>query len=110
MKQYVVDELRPDDYQKIKEYMHDHFNSSDVYHIYRIPLKDEYLTTVQAEHAECGPFYFGVELEPDRLTCELLVRSEERIRCDCIRYANEIQRNWLIQHLDSIFEQLQIIV
>jgi hypothetical protein len=30
------------------------------------------------------------------------------MRCDCIRYATEAQRNWLIALIDGIFNQLEI--
>jgi hypothetical protein len=48
-------------------------------------------------------------LRPDRLAGELLVRTRNRVRCDCIHYADERQRNWLIQTVDAIFEKLGII-
>ena len=34
--------------------------------------------------------------------------SKNRMRCDCIRYATEKQRNWLIQWIDNIFNRLGI--
>jgi hypothetical protein len=65
---------------------------------------------MQKAHNECQPFYFALELLPDRLACELLVRSQQRIRCHCIQYATESQRNWLIQSVDDVLEKLAISV
>ncbi|QTA85243.1 hypothetical protein [Desulfonema magnum] len=109
MKQYVIDELRIKDYEKIKAYLEMNFGSSQMGGIYWIPLDENIFTDVQAEHKQCQPFYFAVELEPDRMVCELLVRTQNRIRCDCINYATESQRNWLIRLVEDIFDQLEII-
>ena len=51
----------------------------------------------------------SAELEPDRIACELLVRPRNRIRCNCIGYADENQRSHFIRMMDSIFEQLELI-
>jgi len=109
MKQYVIDELRPSDYEKIKTYMDDNIGSSSVGGIYWISLDQEILTDVQAAHTECQPFCVAIDLEPNLMACELLVRTRSRVRCSCISYATEKQRNWIILFVDSIFERLGII-
>ena len=109
MKQYRIDELRLAEYDKIKKYFNDHFSFSDLGGLYWIPLDDDLLTDVQAAHVECRPFFFIVELEETYISFELLVRTKARIRCDCIGYATEAQRNWLVRLADSIFEHLDII-
>ena len=108
MKQYVIDELRAGDYRKLKAYLDDHFNASIIEGIYHVPIKDEILTDVQTEHLACQPFYFALDLEPQRLVCELLIRTNNRIRCSCMGYATEHQRNWMIHLLDDIFHRLEI--
>jgi hypothetical protein len=109
MKQYLIDELRPADFEKIRDYLNTHFSVSDFEGLYWIPLEKEQLTEVQSAHKECQPYYFALELLPDRLTCELLVRSRQQIRCHCIQYASEAQRNWLIRKVDDIFAKLELI-
>jgi len=42
------------------------------------------------------------------LACELLVRTKNRMRCDCIQYATANQRNWLIELIDNMFSRLEI--
>ncbi len=108
MKQYVIDELRPIDYKLVKAYLKKNFSSSDVDGIYWIQLDQNILTEIQVEHTSCQPFYFAVELEPNLITFELLIRTKKRIRCDCMGYATETQRNWLIRLADSIFDTLEI--
>ena len=108
MKQYVIDELRPKDYETIKAYMEENYSSSKVAGIYWIPLDQKILTKVQAEHTNCQPFYFAVDLEPNLMSFELLVRTINRVRCSCMGYATQKQRNWIIEFADLIFEKLDI--
>jgi hypothetical protein len=109
MKQYVIDELRLWDYQKIKGYLDDHFGPADMGEIYWIPLEPSLYGNDQCTHTECHPLYLVIHLEPSSLAAELLVRTRNRIRCDCIRYVSEEQLNWLISFLDSIFSRLDIV-
>ena len=108
MKQFVIDELRPADYEKLKCYLDDHFSAGIPAGIYWIPIALEVLSHIQSEHAECHPFYFAVELKPGRMAVELLVRTKSRMRCGCMAYATENQCNWLIRQIDTMFEQLGI--
>ncbi len=108
MKQYVIDELRPADYEKIRAYLDENLDASGLDGIYWILLDQDILNNVQAEHTGCQPFYFAIDLEPTIMACELLVRSKNIIRCNCVGYATEKQRNWFIQVVDAIFEKLEI--
>ena len=108
MKQYVVDDLRPEDYRKVKAHLDTTLQAGIIEGVYWVPLANTLLTCVQAGHTECHPLCFAVELEPERLICELLLRTQNRIRCSCIGYATEEQRNWVIQFIDRIFEKLGI--
>jgi hypothetical protein len=108
MKQYVIDELRPADSKALKTYLDTQYGPAAMGGIYWIALEADILTDIQSEHTECRPQYFAVDLDGNRLACEFLVRSKNRVRCDCIRYATENQRNWLIGLIDTIFDRLQI--
>lgn len=108
MKQYVIDELRPEDAQQLKNYFSELHGPAIFDNIYWIPLDPELYSELQKMHTECHPFYFAVELKPDALCCELLVRTNNRIRCDCIAPATQEQRNWLIDLIDGIFDRLKI--
>jgi hypothetical protein len=109
MKQYVIDELRLGDYAKIKAFLDEHYAATGIDDLYWIPIEEEHLSAVQRAHADCAPFYFAVELEEERLSCELLIRSQNKIRCNCIAYADETQRNWIIAVVDAFFDKLEII-
>ncbi len=106
MKQYVIDQLRPNDYFKIKAYLDMNLRLSGIPDIYWLILPQEMLEGNQAEHADCQPLYFALELCQSALSCELLVRTLSHVRCDCMRYASLAQRNWLIQTIDDICDQL----
>ncbi len=108
MKQYVIDQLRLNDYARLKEYMDENFGDSGVAGLYWIPVPPELLNDLQAGHRDCHPLYFAVELEEDRFSLELLIRTKSRMRCDCIMYADTAQRNWLIDCMDAILEKLEI--
>lgn len=108
MKQYVIDELRQNDYEMLKAYMEENFSLSEVDGIYWIPLDREILTEIQVEHINCQPFYFAVDLQPNLIAFEMLIRTKQRMRCNCMAYATEKQRNWLIRLADSIFDRLGI--
>jgi hypothetical protein len=106
MKQYVIDQLRPNDYFKIKAYLDMNLRLSGIPDIYWLVLPQNMLEGNQAEHADCQPLYFALELSQSALSCELLVRTLSHVRCDCMRYASLAQRNWLIQTIDDICDQL----
>lgn len=109
MKQYVIDELRPHDYDRIKKYLDKHFERAELDGLYWIPLEARLLTPVQAKHAACQPFFIALALEPASLGCELLVRTKQHMRCDCLGYATEAQRNWIIDLIDALLAELAII-
>ena len=102
MKQYVIDELRPEDYEVLKK------DLDEVDGIYWIPVDADLLTDIQLQHDKCRPHFLALDLDPGRIACELLVRTKNRLRCDCIQYASEQQRNWLIELIDNMFNRLGI--
>ena len=108
MKQYVIDELRYNDYKKVKAYLDENLGASEIEGIYWLPLEKKMLTNEQISHTECLPLFFVVDLKPELISCELLVRTKNRIKCSCIDYATEKQRNWLIQYIDDMLKQLEI--
>ena len=108
MKQYVIDELQRADHQKLKDYLESRLHSSGMDGIYWIYLEDALLNDIQKAHSECHPFYLAVELTETAMHCELLVRAKNRLRCDCITYADRRQREWVIDLIDTIVETLAI--
>jgi hypothetical protein len=108
MKQYVIDEIRPRDHQKVKQYLDAAYGPAEMGGIYWVPVAAEMLTDIQLAHTDCQPFYFAIELAEERLALELLVRTKKRIRCACIGYASRDQCIWIMEVVDAIFEKLAI--
>ena len=108
MKQYVIDELRPNHHHALEQYLGRHAQPAGVEGLYWLPIEEDLLSPEQRSHATCQPFAFALELLPDRLVCELLVRTRSRVRCSCIAYANRGQREWLIDTIDAILVKLDI--
>lgn len=108
MKQYVIDEIRPHEHQTLKAYLDERFGDPTMDGVYWIPVEKALLSPRQRAHDECQPFFFALELLPQSLAVELLVRTRQRIRCDCIAYATEAQRNWIINTVDAVFEALEL--
>ena len=105
MKQYVIDELRPEDHEKIKAWMDEHLETAPLGGLYWLPLEEALLEELQREHLQCAPHFFALELLDDRLCCELLVRTRKRVSCNCMAYATERQTLWLMAQIDAIFAQ-----
>ena len=76
MKQYLIDEIRLQDYGKIKAYLDDAFGGLGVDGLYWLPVDEAMLSEVQKDHTACGPFFMALELEEDRLSGELLLGTE----------------------------------
>ena len=108
MKQFVIDELRPAEYKKLKKLLDRNYNASSLEGIYWLPIAPQVLSGTQSKHKDCQPFFFAVDLEPDRIIVELLVRTKNRLKCTCMGYATERQCTWLIHQIDDIFAQLEI--
>ena len=108
MKQYVVDELRPEDYEALKKYLDEEIGPAEMDGIYWLPVPADLLADIQLQHEQCHPHVLALDLDQNRIACELLVRTKTRIRCDCIQYATEQQRNWLIAMIDNIFNRLKV--
>ena len=108
MKQYVVDELRPADVEKIRNHLDERFGPPDLTSIYWVPIDPQRLSEVQAAHGECRPHVVAFELGPDRIVCELLVRTRNRVRCNCMAYAEGPQRDWVMAVVDDMLAQLAI--
>ena len=110
MKQFVIDELRPEDFEKLKTYLDDKFSASVMDGLYWLQIEKAVLSDLQTNHEECQPYYFAIDLECDRMMIELLVRTKNRVRCPCMAYATDTQCVWLMRQMDDIITKLGITV
>ncbi|MBF0235615.1 MAG: hypothetical protein HQK62_12660 [Desulfamplus sp.] len=108
MKQYLIDGLRLEDYEKLKRYCDETFGQPSLGSIYWVEMEPSLMNSMQKDHMECQPHYFAFELEEQQLSCELLVRIKKNIKCDCMSYADKKQREWLMDKVDAILDDLEI--
>ena len=108
MKQYVVDQLNHDDFQKLRSHLEENYGKPEFESIFWLPIEKSSLNEVQQTHVNCHPFFVAVDLQETQLVCELLVRTKNKIRCECMGYATEQQRNGIIELIDSILDKLGI--
>ncbi|MDR3569154.1 MAG: hypothetical protein P4L43_14085 [Syntrophobacteraceae bacterium] len=108
MKQYVIDQLREDDYDKILEFLQKSAEPSEFGDVFWLRLPPELYNEVQREHEKCQPFCFAVNLSLSAAAFEMLVRSRQMLRCNCIAYADERQKDYIINYADRMLDELKI--
>ncbi|MCE5333693.1 MAG: hypothetical protein LLG06_03805 [Desulfobacteraceae bacterium] len=108
MKQYVIDQLREEDYSKILEFLKENAESAVFDDIFWMQLPEELYSPIQKEHTGCHPFCFAVNLSMSRVDFELLIRTRRILRCNCIAYADHRQREYILDFVDKMLEELQI--
>ncbi len=108
MKQYVIDQLRESDYEKILEFLNKNADASEFGDLFWLMLPEELYSDTQKEHAPCRPFCFAVNLSRGQVDFELLIRSRQVLRCNCICYADKRQRDHIIGFADRMLDELKI--
>jgi hypothetical protein len=108
MKQYVIDQLRELDYKKILEFLQKNAVESEFGDIFWIMLPEELHSDTQREHEQCKPFCFAVNLSVKQVDFELLIRSRQKLRCNCIAYAGKKQMDYIVGYADRMLEKLEI--
>ncbi|MFZ2445143.1 MAG: hypothetical protein WAW37_02180 [Syntrophobacteraceae bacterium] len=108
MKQYVFDQLRENDYHQIHEFLKNNAEETVLSEIFWLPVPENLYSHTQKEHSECHPFYFAVNLSRNRVDFELLIRSRQMLRCNCIRYADREQRDYILDYADKMLADLKI--
>lgn len=108
MRKIVLDELTKTDLEKITSYLTAVCQPGGVEGLHWLELPGDLLGESQIGHTACGPFFFGVEVTGDSVNFELLLRSRAIIRCSCVSYATERQRQFLLHFVDTMLEHLNL--
>jgi len=112
MRQLVIDDLTQEECANLDNYLKRTARPAGMDGMFWLQLSDDLLAEAQQGHQGCGPFYFALELSNhpgrERLSCELLVRSESNLHCTCISYATPLQRDFLLRFLDRMLAEEQI--
>jgi len=108
MRQLLIDDLSCEERDNIETYLKRTLKHAAVKGMFWLPLPDDLLGESQIGHNDCGPFYFGVELGKDRVSFELLIRSEANLHCSCISYADRGQRDFVFSFVDRLISAEKI--
>ncbi len=108
MKQYVIDQLRESDYDSILGFLQKNAEASEFGDVFWVKLPAQLYNEIQREHEKCQPFCFAVNISPAQAAFEMLVRSRQLLRCNCIAYADSRQKDFIIDYADRMLEELKI--
>ena len=108
MRYYLIDEISKPDLEKLKNHLSTRALKSGLDDIYWVEFPDELYAQMQSEHHACQPYVFGLELGTGSLRAELFVRSRNRLSCTCQQYCNDRQKNYVIDFVLSLINELNI--
>ena len=109
MRTYTIDQLEEADIAAINARLLDMELQAGLEGVYWLPVPREMLTPVQEEHVgSCGPYCLALEVGPNAVHLELLVRGIGRIRCECLSFASQELRNHMIEYLEGMLNDLKI--
>lgn len=108
MRQIVIDELSPMERDNIDSYLKRSLKMGPMLGLYWIEIPADLHSAAQQGHENCGPFYFGVEVEEQRVRFELLVRSTANLHCTCIAHATPVQRQFVLDYIDRMVQEEHI--
>lgn len=108
MRQLLIDSLSRQERDNLEHYLKRTLGSGLIEGIFWLPLPPDLFGEAQRGHEGCGPFHFGIELGEDKLSFELLIRSQTNLHCSCICYATRTQRDFLLKFIDSMLAEEHI--
>jgi len=109
MRSYCLDEFVPGELERLAERLDGMKLSAGMDTLYWLPVPQKLLTPLQKKHErECGPYVLALEILDESLRLELLVRARNRLRCECVAYADHGLVHHMLRHLHSLLDELKI--
>ncbi|MDH5524841.1 MAG: hypothetical protein OEY01_12755 [Desulfobulbaceae bacterium] len=112
MRQFLLDELSDDEINNLESYLKRTLKQAPMEGVFWLTVPDDLWAEAQQGHDDCGPFYFGIELDRNlgrnKFIAEFLVRSESNLHCTCISYATSAQRGFLLNFIDTMLAEEHI--
>jgi len=105
MRQLLIDDLSPQERDNLEHYLKRILGPGLIEGMFWLALPDDLLGEAQRGHEKCGPFHFGIELSKDKLSFELLIRSQSNLHCSCTSYATRAQRDFLFRFVDTMLAE-----
>ncbi len=108
MRQYLIDEIRRPDLERLSDYLSEHALASSLEDVWWVQLPEDLLSPQQFSHPELRPFHFAVELGRDFVRFEFLIRSPKTLHHHAIAYATRQQRDFILAFADRLVEDLAL--
>ncbi len=108
MRSYLIDEIIKSDLEKITDFLKENAVKSNVDQVFWLKIPHDLLNETQFQHSDCQPYAIAVELGPNWMRLEFLVRSLSNMRCTCPDYCTKQQRNYVINFAHKMIQKLGI--
>jgi len=108
LRYYLIDEISKSDIKKLKNHLDDRTIKSSLADLYWVEFPDDLLSSIQSEHDSCKPYVFGLELSASSLKAELFVRNRNEFGCACQQYCSDRQKNYVIDFVLNLIDELNI--
>jgi hypothetical protein len=108
MRQYLIDEIRRDDLERLRDYLKEHALPSSLEDLWWVEIPEDLLSPEQFSYPELKPFCFAIELGRDFVRFELLIRSRQSLHHPAIAYATRPQRDFILAFADRLVEDLDL--
>ena len=108
MRSYMLDEISSADMEKIGEFLKQNALESQMESIYWLEIPGELYSRMQADHRDCAPYVFAIEMGPEWIKLELFIRSTGGLRCECQDYCTPEQRDFILNFADKMLEDCAI--
>ena len=108
MKSYLIDEISFSEIEKIKRYLSENANKSKLEKLFWVEMSKGYLNREQSLHRECQPYRFAIEIGDNWIKAEFFIRASGRLMCSCNGYCDLNQRNFILDFMENMIEELNI--
>ena len=108
MRSYLIDEISPADMEKIEGYLEQNAIKSNLEKIFWVQMSENLLSDTQFQHRDCQPYAFAIELGPDWVKLEFLVRNLKNLHCICNAFCTLQQRDFILNFAHKMMEHQDI--
>ena len=108
VRQYIIDELGSDAIKRVSDYLQGHCESSGLNNLFWLQMPEDILSPEQYSHKACQPHCVGIEVGDKFVSFEMLVRSRNSLKCNCIAYATPQQREFILSFADRLAKETGI--
>ncbi|MBU0515955.1 MAG: hypothetical protein KJ621_14405 [Proteobacteria bacterium] len=108
MRQLLLDELSAEDVDRIRRWLADNAEASGLEGVYWVDVPEDLLSDRQRTEAGGRPYSFAVEVGPDYVKLEFLVRSRYSLHHPGTDFATAPQRLFILEYSDRMLQELKV--